>query len=99
MPGPPMRGAGWPALAIRARGADPIDWIEQIPFSETRNYVQRVLENTEVYRVRLAGKDHAAADPERSLCAGDAAGCGSAERAGRRDRRAAEIRPDVDRLI
>jgi soluble lytic murein transglycosylase len=39
------------------RSSDPIDWIEQIPFGETRNYVQRVLENTEVYRARLAGKD------------------------------------------
>jgi soluble lytic murein transglycosylase len=38
-------------------GADALDWIEQIPFSETRNYVQRVLENMEVYRGRLAGKD------------------------------------------
>jgi soluble lytic murein transglycosylase len=38
-------------------GTDPIDWIEQIPFGETRNYVQRVLENMEVYRARLAGKD------------------------------------------
>ena len=38
-------------------GVDPIDWVERIPFSETRNYVQRVLENTEVYRARLAGKD------------------------------------------
>src|SRR6185437_6353114 len=38
-------------------GADPIDWIEQIPFSETRNYVQRVLENVEVYKNRLAGRD------------------------------------------
>lgn len=36
------------------RTGDPIDWIEQISFPETRNYVQRVLENTEVYRVRLA---------------------------------------------
>lgn len=36
--------------------ADPVDWIETIPFSETRNYVQRVLENVEVYRNRLAGK-------------------------------------------
>ncbi len=36
---------------------DPLDFIEQIPFSETRNYVQRVLENIEVYRNRLAGKD------------------------------------------
>jgi soluble lytic murein transglycosylase len=29
---------------------DPIDWIERIPLSETRNYVQRVLENMQVYR-------------------------------------------------
>lgn len=29
---------------------DAIDWIEQIPFNETRNYVQRVLENLAVYR-------------------------------------------------
>ena len=28
---------------------DPIDWIERIPISETRNYVQRVLENMQVY--------------------------------------------------
>ncbi len=35
---------------------DPIDWIEFIPFSETRNYVQRVLENTQVYRHRLSGE-------------------------------------------
>jgi soluble lytic murein transglycosylase len=32
---------------------DPIDWIEHIPFEETRNYVQRVIENTEIYRSRL----------------------------------------------
>jgi soluble lytic murein transglycosylase len=36
---------------------DPVDWIELIPFSETRNYVQRVLENVQVYRNRLAGRD------------------------------------------
>lgn len=35
---------------------DPIDWVELIPFSETRNYVQRVLENTQVYRHRLSGE-------------------------------------------
>jgi soluble lytic murein transglycosylase len=29
-----------------------LDWIEQIPFSETRNYVQRVIENVVVYRAR-----------------------------------------------
>ena len=32
---------------------DPIDWLESIPFSETRNYVQRVMENLQVYRYRL----------------------------------------------
>ncbi|MBI1239289.1 MAG: transglycosylase SLT domain-containing protein [Alphaproteobacteria bacterium] len=40
----------------RSAGIDPIDWIEKIPISETRNYVQRVLENTQVYRQRLAGR-------------------------------------------
>ncbi|MFC7290456.1 lytic transglycosylase domain-containing protein [Hirschia litorea] len=34
---------------------DPIDFIESIPFSETRNYVQRILENVQVYRHRLSG--------------------------------------------
>jgi soluble lytic murein transglycosylase len=34
---------------------DPVDWIERIPFSETRNYVQRVLENMQVYRARFGG--------------------------------------------
>ena len=34
---------------------DPIDWIELIPFYETRDYVQRVLENLQVYRWRLTG--------------------------------------------
>lgn len=32
-----------------------IDWIELIPFSETRNYVQRVLEGRGMYRALLAG--------------------------------------------
>lgn len=32
---------------------DPIDWIERIPITETRFYVQRVLENMQVYRARL----------------------------------------------
>jgi soluble lytic murein transglycosylase len=39
----------------RSTAVDPIDWIETIPFSETRNYVQRVMENLEVYRGRLDG--------------------------------------------
>jgi soluble lytic murein transglycosylase len=32
---------------------DPVDWIERIPISETRNYVQRVVENMQVYRARF----------------------------------------------
>jgi len=39
----------------RGGGIDVIDWIEQIPFSETRNYVQRVIENVVVYRAREPG--------------------------------------------
>jgi soluble lytic murein transglycosylase len=53
----PGRVSGW----IRDNG-DPrtgldsmIDWIEKINVSETRNYVQRVMENLEIYRARLAG--------------------------------------------
>jgi soluble lytic murein transglycosylase len=49
-------------------GVDPVDWIELIPISETRNYVQRVLENTSVYRARLSGGDaqvHLAEDLRR----------------------------------
>ena len=34
---------------------DILDWMEQIPFNETRNYVQRVLEGLYVYRARLSG--------------------------------------------
>lgn len=30
-----------------------VDWIERIPFSETRGYVQRVMENYQVYKTRL----------------------------------------------
>jgi soluble lytic murein transglycosylase len=46
---------------------DPIDWVERIPFSETRNYVQRVLENLQVYRVRFGkgAKLHIEADLQR----------------------------------
>jgi soluble lytic murein transglycosylase len=32
---------------------DPVDWVERIPFMETRNYVQRVMENVQVYRTRF----------------------------------------------
>jgi soluble lytic murein transglycosylase len=37
----------------RDPNVDAIDWVERIPFSETRNYVQRVMENLQVYRVRF----------------------------------------------
>lgn len=37
----------------RSEDIDPIDWVERIPFSETRNYVQKVLANVQVYRARL----------------------------------------------
>jgi soluble lytic murein transglycosylase len=33
---------------------DPIDWVENIPFHETRQYVQKVLQNVHIYRSRLA---------------------------------------------
>lgn len=40
---------GWPGKNLD----DTLTFLELIPFSETRNYVQRVLENTQVYRARL----------------------------------------------
>jgi soluble lytic murein transglycosylase len=36
----------------RVGPVDMIDWIELIPFNETRNYLQRVLENVVIYRAR-----------------------------------------------
>jgi soluble lytic murein transglycosylase len=39
----------------RSPNVDPIDWIEEIPSAETRNYVQRILENLQIYRARLKG--------------------------------------------
>ena len=37
----------------RRGGMDIVDWIEHIPFNETRNYVMRVTESLPVYRARL----------------------------------------------
>ncbi|MFC0388621.1 lytic transglycosylase domain-containing protein [Muricoccus vinaceus] len=50
----PARVAEWLATygTPGEGGMDVIDWIELIPFAETRNYVQRVVENTVVYRAR-----------------------------------------------
>jgi peptidoglycan lytic transglycosylase len=38
----------------RDPNVDPVDWAERIPFSETRNYVQRVMENLLVYQHRFS---------------------------------------------
>ena len=53
----PGRAAQWISDCGDPRQAslDPADFLECIPFSETRNYVMRVMENVEVYRARLAG--------------------------------------------
>ncbi len=32
-----------------------VDWIEQVPFKETRSYIQRILENYQVYKTRISG--------------------------------------------
>ncbi len=34
---------------------DPVDWVERIPIAETRNYVERIMENLQVYRARFGG--------------------------------------------
>ena len=39
----------------RTASTDPADFIECIPFTETRDYVMRVMEGVQVYRARLAG--------------------------------------------
>tara|TARA_Y100000588_G_C14040142_1_gene832497 strand:+ start:503 stop:760 length:258 start_codon:yes stop_codon:yes gene_type:complete len=38
----------------RDRKVNLIHWIKLIPIYETRNYIQRVLENVQIYRYRLA---------------------------------------------
>ena len=40
---------------------DPIDWIERIPFTETREYVKKIMETVQLYRSRLAGQREGAA--------------------------------------
>ena len=39
----------------RKPGIDPVDWIEAVPFTETRTYIMRVTESMLIYRARLAG--------------------------------------------
>jgi soluble lytic murein transglycosylase len=52
----PRRAREWVAAYgdPRSGQVDPIDWVEQIPFTETRQYVQKVLQNVHVYRSRMA---------------------------------------------
>jgi soluble lytic murein transglycosylase len=46
----------------RDPSVDPIDWIYQIPFEETRDYVQKVLSNVQIYRARLGDNNGSIAD-------------------------------------
>ncbi|UDF30248.1 UNVERIFIED_ORG: lytic transglycosylase domain-containing protein [Roseateles sp. XES5] len=65
----PRRVPQWIARYGDPRGKpidDVVDWIERIPFSETRGYVQRVMENYQVYKTRLGQK----ADIVHDLSAG-----------------------------
>ena len=43
----------------RNPNVDPIDWIERIPFTETRDYVKKIMETLQLYRSRLAGSEKA----------------------------------------
>lgn len=54
----PRRASEWIAKYGDPRGQNidqVVDWIERIPYTETRNYVQRVMENYAVYKSRLYG--------------------------------------------
>ncbi len=52
----PRRSREWVEEYGDPRGGqvDPVDWVECIPFNETRQYVQKVMQNVHVYRSRLA---------------------------------------------
>jgi soluble lytic murein transglycosylase len=62
---------------VQARGdprdpkIDPVDWVERIPLSETRNYVQRVMENVLVYRARFEGSGMVASKDVQRVTAQD----------------------------
>ena len=43
----------------RNADVDPVDWIERIPFTETRRYVIKIMETLQLYRSRLSGPDGA----------------------------------------
>ena len=52
----------------RTDATDMIDWIELIPFGETRNYVQRVIENLVIYRAQ-GGETVPVLQPQRLVAA------------------------------
>jgi soluble lytic murein transglycosylase len=55
----PRRAQEWMKKYGDPRGKDiefVVDWIERIPFTETRHYVQRIMENYQVYKARLGDK-------------------------------------------
>jgi soluble lytic murein transglycosylase len=55
----PNRATEWVSRYGDPRGKDVdevVDWIERIPYTETRSYVQRVMENYEVYKMRISGQ-------------------------------------------
>ena len=54
----PGRSRQWIRKFGDPRGGrtDPIDWIESIPFTETRKYVQKVMQNVHIYRSQLNPK-------------------------------------------
>lgn len=54
----PSQARDWISRYGDPRGGtvDPVDWIEHIPFRETRNYVMRVMESIPVYQARLSGE-------------------------------------------
>lgn len=61
----PRRAAQWVAKYGDPRGKEldaVVDWIERIPYTETRSYVQRVMENYEVYKMQISGSFDIAGD-------------------------------------
>ncbi|MGA9443969.1 MAG: lytic transglycosylase domain-containing protein [Methyloceanibacter sp.] len=57
----PGRVKEWVGIYGDPRGpdVDPVDWIERIPFTETRRYVIKIMETLQLYRSRLAGPEKA----------------------------------------
>jgi soluble lytic murein transglycosylase len=74
-------GRGRVAEWVKAHGdprdprVDAVDWVERIPLAETRNYVQRVMENLQVYRVRFrSGQSAAESDVSHAASSGEMGG-------------------------